>query len=103
MTVGSSGRVGADAAARTITFVMRTDDLRLSGSIIAGSTETAIQEGTFTGSTLAFKSVQRDGESKRLISCLGTLIEDSIAFSCTADGNPELEEFVVTRQQNQNQ
>ena len=95
-----SGEIGTDAAKQTITFVMKTDDVRLSGSIIAGGAELSIQDGTFIGSTLSFSSVQRSGGNERHIRCLGTLTSDAIAFSCTADGKTDLQEFVVTRQKN---
>jgi hypothetical protein len=96
-----TGDVANDGSTQSIEMYLRTDDTRLSGSIIGGGGfETSIEDGKFTGNTLEFKTVQRDGENKLTVNCIGSLVADAISFSCTAEGTADAREFTVRRQAN---
>ena len=96
---GWAGQIPSDDSSSEIMLSLHTDDTTLTGSMVGGGVETSIQEGTFSGNTLTFKTVQRDGENTLTVSCTGAWVEDTIAFSCDADGQPT-KEFTVRRQAN---
>jgi hypothetical protein len=95
-----TGQTGSDETAQPITMVMKSDGVAVSGSIIGGGGEMSIQEGSLAGNILKFKSTQyqADGASLKM-SCTGTLTNDSLAMSCTTEGDtPATSEFSLTRQ-----
>jgi hypothetical protein len=94
-----AGQIDTDAGPQPIQFVMRTDVEKVSGSIIGGGSEMGIKEGTLSGNTLTFTSEQRSEGTVLPIACTGTVSVDTINVSCTAEGQTEAKEFVITRQQ----
>ena len=93
---GWVGEISSDGGNSQIMMSLTANDTVLTGSIIGNGIETSIQDGTFEGNTITFKTVQRDGEHSLTISCTGSLVEDSIAFKCSADGQDD-REFTVKR------
>src|SRR4051812_21140452 len=73
---GWTGEVGAGDAKQTIQMSLTVEDATLRGSIIGGGEETSIQEGTFNGTILQFKTVQGSGETALKVSCIGSLAGD---------------------------
>lgn len=92
-----SGEVTNGGVTQTIQMSLRTDDTKLSGSMIGGGSETGIEDGTFIGTQLQFKTTQRDGENKLTVNCTGLLVLDSITITCKTDPETFTQEFTVTR------
>ena len=95
-----AGEVQGGRGPQTVTLTLKADGGKLTGSIAGGrGGEVQIQDGTFSGSTLKFKSTQmgRGGEIK--MSWTGTLKGDEIAFSRTIEGGQgQAQEFTAKRQ-----
>ena len=95
---GWTGTVTNGDATQKIMLSLRTDDTKLTGSIIGdGTGETSIQDGTFIGAQLEFSTEQRDGENVLKINCKGLLAGNSITFTCKTDPETVTQEFTVTR------
>jgi hypothetical protein len=95
------GQVPGENGPQKIVFVMKTDDERLSGSIVGNGLETSIEHGTVTGSNLTFSTTQRNDSAAIKLNCTGTANGDSIDLSCAIDGNADPTAtltFTVTKQ-----
>ncbi len=98
---GWKGQIGSGETATDIMMTLHTDETSLRGSIYGIAGETMVQDGTVDGSTPRLKTIQRDyaAGTQLAINCIGSLIEDLIAFSCvTEKETPQTKEFTVTRQ-----
>ena len=94
---GWIGEVTNGDATQTIMLSLRADDTKLTGSVLGGGSETSIEDGTFNGGELKFKTMQRDGDSALTVNCTGLLVVDSIKFTCKTDPETVTQEFTVTR------
>src|SRR5262245_15589668 len=94
-----TGQVDADGgASQTIHFVLKTDVDKVTGSIVGGGSEMAVQDGTLSGNSLEFKATQRGENGSSLgLSCTGAVNDDTITITCRADGQPD-KTFDITRQ-----
>src|SRR5437879_3950570 len=79
------GEVTNGDAKQSIVMTLRSADTTLTGYMIGGGVETSIQDGTFAGTALEFKTVQREGTSELTVKCQGQLAGDSIAFTCKTE------------------
>lgn len=91
------GQIASDGSSSEIFMSLRAEDTSLTGSVYGGGVENSIQDGTFSGNTLSFKTVQRDGENTLTVSCTGSWVDDAITFTCAADGQ-DSREFTMHRQ-----
>jgi hypothetical protein len=94
-----TGEMQVEGVAKAVTLTLTTDGDKLTGSITTLNNEVGIQDGTIAGADLAFKAVQRVGESEQKIACTGTVLAGEIQVSCAPDGGAALE-FVVRRAAN---
>src|SRR4051794_17272153 len=74
---GWAGEIGTGGDKHIIQMVLKVDDTRLSGSIVGGGEEASIQDGTFTGTILQFKTVQGSGDHALTVKCIGSFFNDS--------------------------
>ncbi len=87
---GWTGEIGTGDAKQTIQMMLKVDGTKLSGSVIGGTIEMSIQDGTFDGSKLQFKAVNRsadEAEGETVVSCSGAYASDVITLACTTQGD----------------
>lgn len=98
---GWKGTIRTGDEASDIMMSLTTDGTQVTGSIYSKLGETNIQDGVVDGSTIRFTTVQRDYATGAAlaINCIGSVLEDSISFTCRTDEpSPRTQEFTVTRQ-----
>jgi hypothetical protein len=95
-----AGEVQGGRGPQQITVNLKADGGTLTGSIVGGrGGEVAIKEGTISGTTLKFKSMQQGRNGEVTMSWSGTLKGDEIAFSRMVEGGQgQAQEFTLKRQ-----
>jgi hypothetical protein len=94
-----AGQVETEGGPQAVQAVITTDVEKVSGSIFGGGSEIGIKDGVLSGNTLTFTSEQRNDGVVLPLACTATVSVDTLTVSCTADGQSQATEFVLTRQQ----
>jgi hypothetical protein len=94
-----AGRFDGDPTSSLITFVLKTDGNRVTGSIAGADIKLSIEDGTVADTTVQFNARPApDAAPATALFCTGTLTgDDTIKMTCQADGQPD-KEFVIRRQ-----
>jgi hypothetical protein len=94
-----AGEVQGGRGAQQVMLTLKADGDKLTGSVGGGrGAEVPIEAGTIAGGTLKFKTTQQGRGGQVTMNWTGTLKGDEIAFSRTAEGQGQAQEFVLTRQ-----
>jgi hypothetical protein len=95
-----SGEVQGGRGPQQVTLTLKAEGGKLTGAVTGGrGGDVPIQEGTFSGNTLKFRTRQQGRGGEVTLNWTGTLKGDEIAFSRMAEGaQGQAQEFVLKRQ-----
>src|SRR4051812_10497743 len=98
---GWSGEIRNDNTVQIVVLVLKSDEGRLSGSVVLDTRELAVEGGKVAGDRVEFKTTQRNGDTSRVMTWTGTIDGEQIVFSVAVDdGRSPAQRVVVDRQIN---